>query len=86
MKKSGSSFYHVYILRSVDDPTKHYTGFTNYLDLRLKEHNSGKVPYTRNFKPWILETSIAFQSRKKAVDFERYLKTRSGRAFARKRL
>jgi len=33
-----------------------------------------------------LKTAIAFIDRKKALQFEEYLKTASGRAFAKKRL
>jgi hypothetical protein len=39
-----------------------------------------------NSKPWRLVTYIAFSDEKKAVAFEKYLKSHSGRAFANKRL
>ncbi|NOZ69359.1 MAG: GIY-YIG nuclease family protein, partial [Deferribacteres bacterium] len=41
---------------------------------------------TSKYKPWHIKTSIAFTDRKKALDFESYLKSASGRAFAKKRL
>ena len=85
MQESESAFHYVYILRSVLNPSRHYTGLTENLRSRLKEHNSGKVPHTKKFKPWIIETAVAFRSREKAVVFEQYLKSHAGRAFAKKR-
>ncbi|WP_184339691.1 GIY-YIG nuclease family protein [Prosthecobacter vanneervenii] len=78
--------FYVYLLRSESHPSQIYTGFTEDLRQRLKEHNSGKSPHTRQYKPWILETYLAFSDRNQAQDFERYLKTGSGIAFANKRL
>jgi predicted GIY-YIG superfamily endonuclease len=74
----------VYILVSETDKTRHYTGITEDLEARLKAHNNVQVPYTSKFRPWQIETAIAFRSRKKAAEFERYLKSHSGRAFAAK--
>jgi len=79
-------FHFVYILSSQADPSRHYTGLTEDLDSRLRAHNSGQVPHTSKYRPWKIETAIAFQSREKAVAFEKYLKTHSGRAFAAKHL
>ncbi len=77
-------FHYVYILTSVRDPRRHYTGLTEDLEARLISHNSGQLPSTAKFKPWRLETAIAFRSRQKARAFETYLKSHSGRAFASK--
>ncbi|MFC1574112.1 GIY-YIG nuclease family protein [Candidatus Latescibacterota bacterium] len=79
-------FYYVYILQSLSDPEHFYTGFTENLEQRFQEHNEGKSPHTKKHKPWRIKTTIAFTEKKKAFDFERYLKTSSGRAFAKKRL
>ena len=79
------TFYYVYILVSLTDPDKHYTGRTENLEGRLKAHNAGRCPHTAKFAPWRVETAIAFRSREKAVAFEKYLKSHSGRAFATKR-
>jgi putative endonuclease len=75
-------FDYVYILTSQVDPSRHYTGLTDELEGRLRAHNSGKVPHTSKHRPWRIETAIAFRSRKKALAFEKYLKTHSGRGFA----
>ncbi len=74
--------YHVYILRSVSHPDKYYTGFTEDVKQRLADHNAGHCTHTAKFRPWELVTAISFADRQKALDFERYLKTGSGRAFA----
>jgi predicted GIY-YIG superfamily endonuclease len=77
---------YVYILESVAEPERHYVGSTNDLKARFKAHNEGRVPHTAKFKPWQLNTYIAFSDEARAVAFEKYLKSHSGRAFARKRL
>lgn len=82
----NASFVYVYILTSVANPDRHYTGLTEDLAERLTCHNAGKCPHTSKFMPWEIETAVAFRSREKAVKFERYLKSASGRAFARKHL
>ena len=77
-------FVYVYILISETDPSIHYTGVTRNLPSRLQGHNRGNCPHTAKFKPWKIETAVAFTSERKARAFERYLKTGSGREFARR--
>jgi len=79
-------YYYVYIIQSETFPDRYYTGFTEDLDSRLSAHNSGKDTHTKKFRPWRIKTAVAFTDRQKALDFERYLKSPSGRAFAKKRL
>jgi predicted GIY-YIG superfamily endonuclease len=79
-----ASFHYVYVLVSEQCPHHHYTGLTHDLDSRLRDHNSGKLPHTAKYRPWRIETAVAFRCRKKAASFERYLKSHSGRAFAKK--
>ncbi len=76
--------YFVYRLQSVDFPNQIYTGITSDIDSRLSVHNSGGSVYTAAYKPWLLTFYIAFATKAKAVSFERYLKSGSGRAFATK--
>lgn len=78
--------YYVYILQSQSDPEKVYVGYTTNLQKRLTAHNTGGSVYTANYRPWDLLTCIQFQSKQKAMEFEKYLKTQSGRAFLTKRL
>lgn len=80
-----SVFYYVYVLQSVGYD-RFYTGFSENLENRLKSHNAGKDPHTAKYRPWRIKTAIAFTDRNKALEFERYLKSPSGRAFAKKRL
>ena len=77
-------FTYVYVLISETDVTHRYTGLTNDLEARLKSHNHGNNPHTAKYRPWKIETAIAFRSREKAATFEKYLKSHSGRAFASK--
>jgi predicted GIY-YIG superfamily endonuclease len=44
------------------------------------------VPHTSKYAPWRLKTYIAFSDALQALQFEKYLKSASGRAFAKKRL
>lgn len=77
---------YVYILQSEKDPNAFYTGITDNIDRRLAKHNAGEVKHSSNFKPWRIKTYIAFTDEKRATEFERYLKSGSGRAFLSKRL
>jgi predicted GIY-YIG superfamily endonuclease len=77
-------FFYVYILVSDADPTAHYTGMTQNLEERLREHNRGACPHSSKYRPWRLEVAIAFRTETKAQTFERYLKSGSGREFARR--
>jgi len=77
---------YVYILESVADAGRHYTGITDDLKARLIKHNAGEVRHTTKFKPWRRNTYVAFSDEKRAFAFEKYLKSSSGRAFAKKRL
>lgn len=80
------TFYYVYIIQSLACPDKYYSGHTENLNDRLKYHNLGRCKYTSKYIPWKIKTAIAFTNRGKALKFERYLKSQSGRAFAKKRL
>ena len=72
----------IYILNSTADPDQYYTGITENVRVRLAEHNRGGCRHTRRWTPWRVIVVVAFASEKPALDFERYLKTGSGCAFA----
>jgi predicted GIY-YIG superfamily endonuclease len=74
--------FYTYILRSLSQPEQRYIGTTADLKSRLAKHNAGEVPHTSKFKPWRIQTAIAFDNKEKAVAFEVYLKSGSGREFA----
>ncbi|MFA6522447.1 MAG: GIY-YIG nuclease family protein [Patescibacteria group bacterium] len=78
--------FFVYIIQSINFSDKRYTGFTECIESRIDEHNRGKSPHTKKFKPWKLIYYSAFAEKKKALDFEKYLKSASGSAFRNKRL
>ena len=73
----------VYLLKCSDN--KIYTGCTSNIENRLDRHTKGYVNYTSNRLPVQLMTYIAFTDKYKAYEFERYLKSGSGKAFAKKR-
>ena len=79
-------FKYVYILESAKEPGRFYVGITDDLKSRLVKHNNGEVSHTSKYRPWQIKTAIAFTDLARAAAFERYLKTASGRAFAKKRL
>ena len=76
---------YVYILESLDS-LHFYVGITDHLRARLAKHNAGEVPHTSKHGPWRIKTYVAFSNTAQAVAFEKYLKSASGRAFAKKRL
>jgi putative endonuclease len=78
--------YLVYLLESESDPARRYVGLTGDLRRRLQDHNAGKSMHTSKYAPWRLTTYVAFSDRRKAEVFERYLKSGSGHAFAKRRL
>lgn len=78
--------WYVYILKSVAAPDREYVGFTSNLRQRIKDHIAGKSAHTAKFKPWEIVWYCAFRDKRKALDFEIYLKSHSGRAFTKKRL
>ena len=82
----GYLMYFVYTLQSDLNTERYYVGLTTNIDKRLLEHNSGKSIHTNKFRPWQLIRYIAFQSKDRAEKFELYLKTSSGRTFAKRRL
>ena len=75
---------YVYILQSAENDGRHYVGITGDLKLRLRQHNAGEVLHTAKYKPWRLKNYVAFDDELKAHAFERYLKSGSGRAFAKR--
>ena len=74
----------VYVLRNADQSPKFYVGLSSDVDLRLADHNMGRCPHTASRRPWHLHVVVEFSDEKRAVRFERYLKSGSGRAFAKR--
>jgi predicted GIY-YIG superfamily endonuclease len=76
---------YVYILQSVCGD-HYYIGVTSDLRDRVARHNAGEIPHTAKYRPWMLKTYVAFSDEARAFAFEKYLKSGSGRAFAKRRL
>jgi len=77
--------YYVYLLRSLSHPAQRYIGYTEDIETRLRDHNDGKSKHTSKFCPWEMVSYHAFKDKRTAQEFEYYLKTGSGQAFASKR-
>lgn len=74
----------VYVLRSEADPNRHYIGIACDPEERLAWHNAGPCGYTVAYRPWTLAVTIGFPTERQALRFEKYLKSGSGRAFAKR--
>jgi putative endonuclease len=74
----------VYLIQSIMQQAKFYSGITENLDQRIKDHNIGKSAHTAKYTPWRLRAAISFPDSELEVAFEKYLKSGSGRAFAKK--
>ncbi|MFA5043982.1 MAG: GIY-YIG nuclease family protein [Kiritimatiellia bacterium] len=78
--------YFVDILRSISYPDQTYVGFTESVDARLRKHNEGGSVSTARYCSWKLVFYCAFEDKFRALAFETYLKSHSGKAFSAKRL
>lgn len=81
---TSHSLRFVYILRSVNSPERHYVGPTDNVPERLAAHNQHGTTHSAKHRPWQLVAAIEFADAATAIRFERYLKTGSGRAFAKR--
>ncbi len=78
--------FYVYLIQSEAFPVQRYVGFSTDLKKRFAAHNAGGSKHTAKFKPWKLVVYHAFSEKRRAQEFEYYMKTGSGKAFAKKRL
>jgi putative endonuclease len=76
----------VYVLQSERDPNRHYIGLTSDVTARLTAHNGGMSVHTAENRPWRVTVSMEFSTECAARRFEFYLKSGSGRAFAKRHL
>ena len=77
--------YYVYVLISTKDG-KFYTGFTEDLRKRFREHNDGKVNSTKGRGPFELIYYEASLDRTDAFAREKYLKSGMGKRYLKNRL
>jgi putative endonuclease len=78
--------HYVYLLQNTANPPRRYTGYTTDLKSRLAAHNAGQNQSTVAGRPWLLATYCAFADERRALAFERYLKSGSGKTFAQRHL
>ena len=76
----------VYVLKNHEKPPRYYTGLTSNVPTRLVDHNAGGCRHTAKYRPWTVDVVIEFADERRAVAFERYLKSGSGVAFAQRHL
>jgi len=74
--------YYVYILRCCD--SGYYVGCTDNLKSRFEKHSRGYVSATKYRLPVTIEMYFCFRDKYLAFNFEKYLKSGSGRAFTKK--
>lgn len=65
---------------------KLYYGFTENLNLRIEQHNNGKVTSTKSRRPFELIYFEACLTKDDALKREKYFKTYYGSMFIRKRI
>ena len=77
---------YVYLIQSLSHPDERYVGITDDLKRRLRDHNSGESRHTAKYRRWTPIVVVRFTDDVKARAFERYLKSGSGRVFAKRHL
>ena len=76
----------VYVLKNTDIPPRYYTGLTSNLAARLLFHNEGLCRHTESGRPWLVDLVVEFADERRALAFEKYLKSGSGVAFSKRHL
>ena len=74
----------VYVLRNTDQAPRFYVGLTSNVNARLTDHNAGRCKHTASGRQRQLHVVIEFTDEDRAIRFERYVKSGSGRAFAKR--
>ena len=74
----------VYIITSTVKAATYYVGVTSDMPSRLAAHNAGLNVHTARDRPWRTLIVIEFDEEAPALRFEKYLRTGSGREFARR--
>ena len=74
----------VYVLKNAEATPRFYVGVTSDVTARLSDHNRGACIHTARHRPWRVHVVMEFAEEHTAVRFEQYLKSGSGRAFAKR--
>ncbi len=76
--------YSVYILQSVRFMKRHYIGYTNNLEVRMEQHNSGKTESLLRYIPMRVIHIEEYKTRLEAMRREKQIKSyKGGQAFKR---
>jgi len=86
LRMAGQDMFYTYVIQSLSHPDQRYIGHTTDLRERLADHNAGKCSHSSKFRPWKIKFYAAFESIEQAQHFEKYLKSGSGHAFAKRHL
>jgi putative endonuclease len=74
----------VYVLKALETTPRYYVGLTSDVEQRLAWHNQGHCTHTSKYRPWRSHVVVEFSDEAHATRFEQYLKSGSGRAFAKR--
>lgn len=80
-----NKFYYVYVLQSLKN-NFWYTGFTDNLRKRFKEHNSHVIGWTKKRGPFEIIYYEASRNQQDARSREKYLKSGMGKRYLKNRL
>ncbi len=75
--------YYVYILES-EGYEHFYIGYSANVYRRIREHNQGKVFWTKKYRPWKLIYQERFKNKNEAIKREKYFKSHAGRNWLKK--
>lgn len=74
----------VYVLKTSEGTPRYYIVLTSDVSRRLERHNAGQCSHTAKHRPWEVHVVVEFSDEAHAARFEQYLKSGSGRAFAKR--
>lgn len=77
--------FKVYVLESEKDGIR-YAGFTEDIERRIKEHNSGNSKFTSGYMPWKVIYTEKVLDRIEARKREKYFKSSASKRFISKQI
>ncbi len=78
--------FYTYVIQSKNDSGYYYKGHCQDIEVRLKEHNSGKTKSNKHEAPFLLVYFETSETREEAIEKEKYWKTAAGRRYLQKKL
>ena len=74
--------FYIYILQNSSG--RFYIGYTSNLEERIKRHQQGRSPYTKNRGPWKLVYSESYPTKTQAAAREKFIKSKKSSVFIKK--